>query len=120
MRIINRKEFLSLPEGTVFSEFEPHFFDGLFIKGETVGDDDYLEETLVGNVASTGSGNYSDIVSRAVENGQEFSLEFGATSRNGMYDDEQLYAVYSQDDVKQLVERLVDVVRYPRLKHVGL
>ncbi|GAH13600.1 unnamed protein product, partial [marine sediment metagenome] len=32
MKIVNRKTFLQLPIGTLFSEYEPCVFYGLFIK----------------------------------------------------------------------------------------
>lgn len=35
MRIVDRKTFLAMPIGTVFSKYEPCVFGNLCIKGET-------------------------------------------------------------------------------------
>lgn len=39
MKIINRTQFLAMPEGTVYSKFEPCFFGEISIKGESVAND---------------------------------------------------------------------------------
>ena len=46
MRIIDRVEFLKLPENTVYSPFKPHYFGGLSIKGETINNNNYFTQTL--------------------------------------------------------------------------
>ena len=111
MRIINRQEFLTLPEGTVFSEYEPCAFTGLFIK---IGDcllDDYFELPLVGNVKCRGSEGFIEILEQARKSGEGFDLDFDGGERNGCFEDEQLYAVYDRQDIQQLIERLKECLQ---------
>jgi hypothetical protein len=107
MRIVNRKTFLVLPPGTVFSEYEPCVFTGLFIKTETCrGGGDYCEQDLIGNVKCHDSGEFGEILEDARENGQPFDLDFNVDCRNGCFNFDQLYVVYETKDIQQLIERL--------------
>jgi len=108
MKIINRSEFLKLPAGTLYSEFKLCVFDGLFVKGKTVGGD-YYEESLIGNVAADSSEQFNDILFAAVA-GAYLQLEFYSIARNGMLNQGQLYAVYGLDEIKQLIMRLTECV----------
>ena len=47
MKIVDRKTFLQLPNKTIFSEYEPCWFNGLFIKTGDCGGIDYFEKGLI-------------------------------------------------------------------------
>lgn len=110
MRIVGKKEFYNLPSGTIFSKYQPIVFTGLFVKGNTLysGDDpiDYIELSLIGNVEANDSGQLSDILFSAQEEKKSFKLDFDAYERDGLYEEEALYAVYEKEDINQLINTL--------------
>ena len=105
MRIINKQEFLVLPEGILYSEYEPCAFYGLKVKGET-WESDYLEIDLIGNIAANDSVDYIDRLDYALENRTSLELDFDSDSRNGLFEDNTLYAVYEQKDLNELISSL--------------
>lgn len=92
MRIVNRREFLELPPGVIYSEYVPAVCTGLFVKGESYTND-YLESSLVPNCW----------------NMQEPSFDEDQT-RNGMFDDNQLYVVFEAADLELFRQRLTKAV----------
>lgn len=105
MKIINKEQFLKLPEGILFNEFKPLYFNYLNVKGET-WDKDYIEMDLIGNIEADSSTEWADKVEDALESGQSLKLDFDSWGRNGMFDKDQLYAVYEQEDIDALIQFL--------------
>lgn len=114
MKIINRKEFLSMPSGTLFSYFQPNVFDGLKIKHHTLYCDsipcDFVYQSLIGNVKCNGSDDMDDILYNALENGTRFELGFDSAGREALYDEDQLFAVYEKNDLADLIITLQKLV----------
>lgn len=108
MRIVDQDEFLSMPAGTVYSEYMPQVFTGLFVKesGSEKYSNDYIETSLIGNIKCEDSSEFAEKLFDAVEVGSEVDLDFESGGRNGMFNSEQLYAVYSKEDVKGLIDKL--------------
>lgn len=114
MKIVNREAFLALPAGTIYSEYEPSFFTGLFVKTSSPGyfTDDYGEQELIGNVKADSSEERFGILDEAEANGVPFALDFHSGSRNGMYEGKQLYAVYEKADIEGLISVLQDCLPF--------
>lgn len=113
MKIINREEFYKLPEGTLFQEYQQFYFGELKIKGRTIQNSqsgkniDYTELCLGGNIKANNSDEFFEILLESEESVENIELDFDNYSRNGMFDDNQLYAVYSSDDTDNLVKTLL-------------
>lgn len=105
MKIINKLEFFKLPAGVLYHEYEPCVFRGLLVKGDS-WESDYIEMDLIGNIESQNSSQFVDILYEAEETGKSFNLDFDNYGRNGMFSNDQLYAVYEQEDLNQLIEFL--------------
>ncbi len=116
MRIINRQEFLGLPDGTLYSEYQEGCFHGLKIKAGSVysvfpdmEDDDPIDfyyQNLVGSVAGESSEAIESTLDNAEESGADFSLDFNCIHRDGSFDRDMMYAIYSPEDVACLVVRI--------------
>lgn len=109
MRIVDRTEFLSLPQGTVYSEFSPIVFDGLFVKASGAGAylNDWLYDDLIAPVECNGSDQFADILLEAdADSNKSFPLDFEYTGRDGTFEKDQKFAVYELDDVRGLIARL--------------
>lgn len=110
MKIVDRATFLALPPGTLFNKFTPYIFDELLIKGDTLpSGNDFYYQTMSGSIDVNDSEEFFDRLNDAVKSLQhdtEIDIDFDAESRDGMYDSDQLFAVWSYQDVCQLIRRL--------------
>lgn len=107
MKIIRLQEFLNMPPGTVFSKYGHCYMEGFDIKTMNIGDRDFVSQELLMPVKSQGSGEMSAILHSAAENGNSFQLDlFESTSRDGCFDEDQLFAIWERQDVAALIGRL--------------
>jgi hypothetical protein len=106
MKIINREEFLKLPSGVLFSDYYPCVFSGLSIKLESLGAIDFCYKELIGNVKFDEATEMMDMLDDAEENGSSFPLDFDTAQRDGMYQEEGLYAIYEPADIQGLIAKL--------------
>lgn len=106
MKIINRQQFLQLPAGVLFTKFEPSCFDELRIKGDTIGAD-FHAVTIADAIDADGTSDLLDKIHRA-EGGESLHMDFETVQRDGLFDEDQLFAVWEREDVEKLVGRLLD------------
>ena len=109
MKIVNRTEFLRLPSGTVYANYESGLFELLCIKGENCGTNDWFYDDLVGVGAIDCDGSdleAFDLLDLSEKTGSRVPMNFEITGRDGCFDADQLFAVYERVDVEQLIERL--------------
>ena len=110
VRIITRKQLLSLPENILYSHYEPCNFGNLQIKGESIRDIDFYSQSITDAIDCDSSGEFADILFAAQETGRSFKMDFYCESRDGMFDsNETLFAVWEKDDIEQLIKRLQEV-----------
>ena len=107
MKIISRKEFMKMPVGTVFSYYEPCCFRDLMVKASDLKgwEMDFLYDNIIGGIKTVSSEDFSTKCDQ-MEMGESVPMDFEYTSREGLFDDEQLYAVYEKEDIEKLVKRL--------------
>ena len=111
MKIVNRKTFLSMPEGTVFSKYEPCIFGNLMIKGETTkSGNDFWAQGITGAIKSDSSEERFDILLAKGKTGESIEMDFECEGRDGLYGEEELFAVWEIRDVKALVKRLEEAL----------
>lgn len=107
MRIVDRATFLALPAGTVYAKYMPCVFEDLCIKDDTsVGYNDWYYQQIVDAVESESSNDWADKLFDAQENGTSMPMDFDCASRDGLYEDDQLFAVWEPQDVRDLIHRL--------------
>lgn len=108
MKIIKRIDFVKLPPNTLFSEYAPCYFGPLLIKGETLpGNNDWYEQQIADAVSAHDSGEWADKLFQSQETGESIEMDFDCEGRDGSFDpDDRLYAVWEQQDVRYLVNRL--------------
>jgi hypothetical protein len=111
MRILNKKDFLKLPEQTLFSYYAPGNFRELNIKLDTVRENDFLDDSIIGAVDAVSTGDLFDKLDVMSELGGSAPMDFEQTDREGLYENEQLYAVYEKEDVEKLIARLQKTLR---------
>lgn len=109
MRIVNRAEFITMPEGTLFSKYEPCFFEHIQIKGESIifeNGDDYMYQDIVDATDHDGTADMFEKYDRAEKEGASIGMDFNCQGRDGCFDKDQLFAVWEKRDVKALIRRL--------------
>lgn len=99
MRIVSYEEFIELPSGTMYCETEPCFFGALKIKGDTINDGkDWFLIPLVDNLD-----NPEDYDKAKKE---DVPFDFTTSERDGMFDYNREFAIYSTEDIEQFIKAL--------------
>lgn len=106
MRIYRRAAFLDLPAGVIFAKGKQWYFGNLAQKHETIIsssgtpiDFNYLD--LESIEMGVDSGEYFDRLNLMLEAGESYPLE-DDLSRDGCFDDEDLFLVYEAADLQRL------------------
>lgn len=112
MKIVDRKTFLAMPAGTVFAKYQPVIFGELTIKGHSVGPEpvDYYEQRLI-EVDANDLGGMVDRLDLSQQTGYSVPLDFYCSGRDGLFDEDQLFAVFEPHDVEALILRLQQALR---------
>ena len=109
MKIVDRKTFLTLPEGTIYSYYVPQISNGLMVKQETLSDD-WIYQDLLFEVYGDSSNDVMQLLTQAEEHGTSFRLDLDCGTRDGMFDNEQMFMVYEKEDITRLVNKLLSLM----------
>ncbi len=122
MKIVNRKDFMRMPEGTIYSEFEPSVFDGLYVKVSREDDlfynkeegrlNDWVCVPLIDGFIKDSINNSFNY--KRVEN---FEFNLDCSVRDGLYEEKQLFAVYDKNDILKLIAKLSYSFLEPDIKY---
>jgi len=107
MRIVNRAEFLSLPANTVYVKYDKHY--GLSqiieIKASTP-EDGWGDDFVVNHLSVFVEDPYSDIDVDFEKINDTFRFEINQTIRDGLFEADQLFAVFDNEDVERVINKL--------------
>lgn len=115
MKIINRTDFMQMPEGTVYCKYSSlGNFGEICIKvsppGEW-GNTDWVEIGTTTDIEGSNSSNdFYDIMIECEKGFREFRFDLESTCRDGLYKEKQLFAVYDKDDVIALINKLQSLI----------
>lgn len=107
MRLYKFKDFLKLPAGVIFSYYDPCCFKGLFKKESSIEDIDFFYQELIAPIKCEDSDEYNDSLFNWKE-GENLDLDYECGSREGLFDQEQLYAVYSDKEMEKLSSQILN------------
>jgi hypothetical protein len=115
MKIVNRKTFLQLPEGTLFKKAsEPWAFDDLCVKGVSLGDaPDYIDFFYMPLGEVQTEDTFSLAMTLMAEAGDTYPLDLDTSSRDGMFDKEAMFLVFEKADVEALRDFLIALAGQP-------
>lgn len=105
MKIVDRKTFLAMPAGTLFAKYEPCNFDILEIKGESFHND-FMFQRLSGSIECNNGLEFADKLFDAQQTGASVAIDVNCQDRDGLFDDDQMFAVWEAKDVERLIERI--------------
>ena len=119
MKIVDRKTFLALPSSTLFAKYEPCVFGDLEIKHDSFKNDFVTSGPLASRVMSDGSNDFFDKLQWAQVSGESLPMDFGDTIRDGSFEENQMFAVYEDRDVIELIAQLSETRRVAHLATTG-
>lgn len=94
-----------MPQGTVYSYYEPCVFNDLNIKTHNIGDSDFGYTSIIGEIDVMSSDDFSNKCDE-MEKGKSVPMDFACGRREGLFNNEQLFAIYEDEDVEKLIYRL--------------
>ncbi len=112
MKIIGMKEFLKLPQGTMYQRFKPIVFgDSIEVfQGSLDCGNDFFYKNISNEVESDDSCEYFDLLHSATEKGTSFKFDYYCGSRDGhCCEDDQMFAIYEKEDVKELLDAITNI-----------
>lgn len=111
MRIINRKAFLELPSGIVYCKYTSlGCFGDICIKGNSTGYDDWWYLNIVnGWEGCDGSADFHNLMSDAEGGAIDIRNDLECDSRDGLFEEDQLFCVYDATDIQDLINKLVSL-----------
>lgn len=106
MKIVTLEEFLKLPANTVFAKYSPYSFEEPRIKGET-WDTDFLSSGIGDAIEFNGNANEMfAILDTSAKHGDSMVMNFNQMDRDCAFNPAQLFAVFEEVDVRELITRL--------------
>jgi hypothetical protein len=97
MWLLNWLEFVELPEGILFRKYNPDYFEDLCIKGETISHNGVPSDFLLTRL---------DNREGYIKQEGKFKFDYDTIERDALFEKNQLFAVYEEDDINQLIKIL--------------
>jgi len=103
MKLINYNEFIKLPPGYIYSTYEDGFSGEPMVKKESIKDIDWFYSELTNNIDYD-----SDIFEamKELESGKQLEFNFDIQQRDGMFDNNRRFIIYSNKDVQMFIAKL--------------
>lgn len=110
MRILNREQFLAMPSGTLFAEYDPMIATELIVKWDTCtpfspeSGGDYTYQNITMAVKSDSGGEFTDkMIAAEADPSLSLEMDFDCSGRAGDYKTKQLYLVYEAKDLRGMI-----------------
>lgn len=107
MRIVSLDEFLLLPAGTVFAKYRPQMFEELCVKGDSIHESSDFFYRAIWEPYAENSGVLCDVLTATEECGAEVEIDTDCWQRDGLFEYDQQFAVFSQEEVLKIASSLV-------------
>ena len=102
MKIINLDKFRDLPPYTLFSKYKPCVLGDLEIKGDTL-DVDFLSQEIANSVEAWDTAELVSKLENATESGISVDVDLDSWGRDGLFESDQLFAVWEKKDIEKLI-----------------
>jgi hypothetical protein len=109
MKLLNRKEFLKLPEGTLYAKYYQDIFDDICVKDASIGVDEeigvFYTMPLI-NISDDAFDNDHADASDSFVKTKQCELDFDCYGRDGFFDEDQLFAVFEAKELSEMTKIL--------------
>lgn len=113
MKIVNREDFLNIPVNTLYCEYEPCVLSELNIKRKTIDASlpgDFYESSLI-DIEDGGTANWERVLFDMEHEGKEVLVNSDGQGRAGDFDKDQMYIVFDNQDIDQIIQTLTECKR---------
>lgn len=106
MKRVDRKTFLQMPEGTVFSKCEPKFLgvNEIGVLTDT-GENDFNAVYLDSWADANATADLTSAWIEVIDEGKEIEMEMW-DNRDGLYEKDETYFIFSKAEVQQMIALL--------------
>ncbi len=102
MIVYSKKDFLTLPKGTIFCKGVQWTFDNLSVKGESFNNfSDFLCTDLCW-IESEGSHECFEFLEDSLKNGTSYEMN-KSNARDGTFDSNEIFLVFEKADLEHLI-----------------
>ena len=111
MILVDRKTFLGMPIGTVFSKCPDNRVYGIISSIQVltnVGKCDFSSVDI--GCWHPKEGDFADAWSSVLDDKKAVEMEL-SDMRDGLYDESEMYYIFSKDEVQQMVNLLTDALK---------
>ena len=116
MKIINLGQFLEFPANTLFSKYSRGKFGPMCIKHESCKVCDFWYTRIADAIDSQDCWEFFDILDRVHKYGHSINFDFNCKTRDGCFDDDQLFAVWDLTDLENFavcISSCIDAIKKP-------
>lgn len=112
MKLYKRKDFLLLPENTVYSRVWDAYYStitGLYVKTSNLPDDFMYQDLISEDADPLDLQDWIDIMDHAQrlrDNLQDFRMDLTCERRDGMFNDDDVFVVWDKEDITRLRDYL--------------
>lgn len=113
MKLVDRKAFLALPSGTVYAKYEPCYCGEIGVKHSTIGDNDWAYTSIdTTSFIDTESSSelFSELLAMNPGDSINTNIVMDSVYRDGLFDNEQQFMVYSKEEVEALIGLLAQTL----------
>jgi hypothetical protein len=113
MRIVDRKAFLSLPPNTLYCKYSSlGSYGDVCIKTGVSGRNDWYYSELTGWVVGVeNSQEYFNTMQLAEKEGKEFRFDLNIEARDGLYEEDEMFAVFDKEDISRMINKLNQLIK---------
>lgn len=109
MRIIDRKTFMRMPKGTLFSKYLPAHFGELCIKTYNIHND-FAFQVIADAIDCESDAEFVELCVKAQTENTSLAMDFESDRGDGLYKENQLFAVWEYSDVNGLIRHLTNTL----------
>jgi hypothetical protein len=113
MKIVDYNTFISMPKGTLYSNYAPCYMSGLKVKDDTINEGkDWFYYDMLDNPDQHYKDEYLqyfDTIAK-MEHGESIPADFYILERDGMFDYERCFVIYEHKDIKEFIEKLKELI----------
>jgi hypothetical protein len=114
MKLLNREEFLKLPEGTLYAKYYQDLFGDICVKDASIGAEeeigDFYTMPLINISDDVFDNDHSDASDSFVKT-MQCDLDFDCYGRDGFFDKDQLFAVFEAKELSEITKILQTVLK---------
>lgn len=107
MKIYKRADFLKLPIGVIYSKGKRNYFDSFMVKTKNL-ENDFCYRDLMW-FSSENEGDQLNKFDKMIDEGISLPINY-AISRDGCFDEEDLFLVYEKEDLKEICKIMQEYI----------